>query len=76
MCSKCALALYILDISMGGRQDMYTKRLVGSVVSRARHVMTSSCVVRGDCRLCLRSDTRKSVYVVFLRRTDVYIMRE
>ena len=49
---------------MGGRQDMYTKRLVGSVVSRACHVVTSSCVVRGDSRLCLRSDTRTSVYVL------------
>ena len=39
---------------------MYTKRLVGSVVSRARHVMTSSCVDRGDSSLCLRSDTRAS----------------
>ena len=32
---------------------MYTKRLVGSVVSRACHVMTSSCVARGDSCLCL-----------------------
>ena len=39
---------------------MYTKWLVGSVVSRARHAMTSACVVRGDSRLCLRSDTRTS----------------
>ena len=31
---------------------MYTKRLVDSVVSRARDVMTSSCVVRGDSRPC------------------------
>ena len=30
---------------------MYTERLVDSVVDGARHVMTSSCVVRGDCRL-------------------------
>ena len=55
---------------------MYTERLVGSVVSRARHVVTSSCVVRGDSRLGLRSDTRKSVYVVFLRRADVCSMSE
>ena len=55
---------------------MYTKRLVGSVVSRARHVMTSSYVVRGDSRLCLRSDTRTSVYVVFLWRADVCSMSE
>ena len=27
---------------------MYTKRLEDSVVSRARHVVTSSCVVGGD----------------------------
>ena len=32
---------------------MYTERLVDSVVDRARHVMTSSCVVRGDTHLCL-----------------------
>ena len=38
---------YIFDISLGGRQDIYTKRLVDSVVSRARDDMTSSCVVRG-----------------------------
>ena len=31
---------------------MYTERLVDSVVASARDVMTSSCVVRGDCRLC------------------------
>ena len=31
---------------------MCTKRLVDSVVDRARDVMASSCVVRGDCRLC------------------------
>ena len=29
---------------------MYTERLVDSVVSRARDVMTPSCVVRGDPR--------------------------
>ena len=52
MCSEHALTLYILGISLGGRQDMYTEQLVDSVVDRARHVMTSSCVVRGDCRLC------------------------
>ena len=39
---------------------MYTKRLEDSVVSRARHVVTSSCVVRGDSRLCLESDMRAS----------------
>ena len=48
----CTLALYILGISLGGRQDMYTERLVDSVVDRVRDVMTSSCVVRGDSRLC------------------------
>ena len=52
MCSECALALYILGISLGSRQDMYTERLVDSVVDKARHVMTSSCVVRGDFHLC------------------------
>ena len=31
---------------------MYMKRLVDSVVDSARDVMTSSCVVRGDCHLC------------------------
>ena len=30
---------------------MYMKRLAGSVASRVRHVMTSSCVVRGDSRV-------------------------
>ena len=55
---------------------MYMKRLVGSVVSRAHHVMTSSCFAKGDSRLCLRSDTRKSVYVAFLRRADVCSMNE
>ena len=43
---------------------MYTERLEGSVVSRARHVMTSSCVVRGDSRLCLESDTSASQSVL------------
>ena len=37
---------------------MYAKRLEGSVVSRARYAMTSSCLVRGDSRLYLGSDTR------------------
>ena len=50
----------MLGISLGSRQVMYTKRLEGSVVSRARHVVTSSCVVGGDSRLCLGSDTRAS----------------
>ena len=31
---------------------MYTERLVDSVVDRARDIMTSSCAVRGDSRLC------------------------
>ena len=39
---------------------MYTERLVGSVVSRVRHVVTSSCVVRGD----------SSVEVSHIRRSD------
>ena len=51
-CSERALTLYILGISLGGWQDMYTERLVDSVVDRPHHVMTSSCVVRGDSRLC------------------------
>ena len=63
ICSERALALYILYISLGGRQVMYTKRLEDSVVSRARPhgpVVASSCVIRGDSRLCLESDTRAS----------------
>ena len=52
ICSERALALYILDISLGVWQDMYTERLVDSVVGRARDVMTISCVVRGDSRAC------------------------
>ena len=32
MCSERALALYIVGISLGGWQDMYTERLVDSVV--------------------------------------------
>ena len=55
---------------------MYTEWLVDSVVDRARHIMTPSCVVGGDSRLCLRSDTRTSVYAVFLRRADVCSMSE
>ena len=43
---------YIVGISLGGWQDMYTERLVDSVVERARDVMTSSCVARGDSRPC------------------------
>ena len=39
---------------------MYTKRLEDSVVSRARYVVTSSFVVRGDSRLGPESDTRAS----------------
>ena len=31
---------------------MYTERLVDNVVDRARHLMTSSCVVMSDSRLC------------------------
>ena len=50
MCSERALALYIVGISLGGWQDMYTERLVDSVVGRARDVMTISCVARGDSR--------------------------
>ena len=65
ICSECALALYILYISLGCRQVMYTERLEGSVVSRVRHVMTSSCVVRGDSRLCLGSDTRASQSMLY-----------
>ena len=52
MCSERALALYILGISLGGWQDMYTEQLVDSVVGRAQDVMTISCVVRGDARAC------------------------
>ena len=39
---------YIVGISLGGWQDMYTERLVDSVVGRARDTMTISCVARGD----------------------------
>ena len=50
ICSERALALYIVGISLGGWQDMYTERLVHvhSVVGRAQDVMTISCVARGD----------------------------
>ena len=57
MHSHCII---ILGISLVGRQVMYTERSEGSVARRARHVMTSSCVVRGDSRICLESDTRAS----------------
>ena len=50
MCSERALTLYIVGISLGGWQDMYTERLVDSVVGSARDVMTISCVARGDSR--------------------------
>ena len=50
MCSERALALYIVGISLGGWQHMYTERLVDSVVGKARDAMTVSCVVRGDPR--------------------------
>ena len=50
--SECALALYILGISLGGWQDMYTERLVDSVVGRARDFMTFSCMVRGNSHAC------------------------
>ena len=59
-CSERALALYILGVGLGSRQAMYTKRLDDSVVSRARHVVTYSCVIGGDSRHCLESDTRVS----------------
>ena len=45
-------SIIILGISLGSRQDMYTERLVDSVVGRAGDVMTSSCVVRGDSCPC------------------------
>ena len=51
-CSERVLALYIVGISLAGWQDMYTERLVDSVVERALDVITSSCVVRGDSHLC------------------------
>ena len=47
-----ALALYVVGISLGGWQYMYTERLVDSVVGRARDCMTISCIAnaRGDPR--------------------------
>ena len=67
-------ATYILGSSLGGRQDMYTERLVDSVVVRARDVMTSSYVVRGDSRLC--QEVTRERQSMFLRRADVLSMSE
>ena len=39
MCSERALTLYIVGISLGGWQDMYTERLVDSVGEKARYVL-------------------------------------
>ena len=51
MCSERALTLYIVGISLGGWQVMYTERLVDSVGERARDAMTISGVTRGDSRV-------------------------
>ena len=76
ICSERALTLYIVGVSLGGWQDMYTERLVDSVVGRTRVVMT--CLV--GCLWLLppllvapsRGDTSASVYAAFLKGADVY----
>ena len=50
ICSECVFVLYIVGISLGGWQDMYTEELVDSVVGRARDVTIVSCVARSDSR--------------------------
>ena len=70
ICSERALTLYIVGISLGGWQDMYTERLVDSVVM--------TCLV--GCLWLLppvlvapsRGDTSASVYAAFLKGADVY----
>ena len=51
MCSERALTLYIVGISLGGWQDMYTEWLGDSVGERTRDVITILCVTRGDSRV-------------------------
>ena len=50
-CSERALTWYIVGISLGGGQDMYTERLVDSVGERERDAMTILCVTRGDSQV-------------------------
>ena len=48
----CLHSHCIVDIILGGWQDLYTERLVDSVMGRARDAMMHhfSCVARGDSR--------------------------
>ena len=68
-CSEHALTMYIVGISLGGRQGMFTKRLVDSVVRRG--MLLRPHALSGVISALSRSDTRTLVYVVFLRGTDV-----
>ena len=66
-CDTRSVRVYIVGISLGGWQDMYTERLVDSVVGRAQVVMSVLCVARGDPRAYRwhpREVTRARVYML------------
>ena len=50
--SHCILYYKVVGISVGGRQNMFTKQLVDSVVRQRAGCCDVLVRCRGDCRLC------------------------